>query len=58
MAEPDLLFALRNNFCLGAYQAAINEASDLTGLSVNEAVERDFYVHRSYIELGSLEVSG
>ena len=56
MAEPDLLFAVRNHFYLGAYQAAIAEAADLEGLSESEKVERDCYVYRSYIELGSYEV--
>ena len=57
MSEPDLLFSLRNHFYLGAYQAAIAEASDLEGLSEAEKIERDCYVYRSYIELGSYEVS-
>ncbi len=57
MSEPDLLFSLRNHFYLGAYQAAIAEASDLEGLTEAEKVERDCYVYRSYIELGSYEVS-
>lgn len=56
MAEPDLLFTVRNSFYLGAYQSAIAEASDLEGLSDLERVERDCYVYRSYIELGSFEV--
>ena len=58
MAEPDLLFTVRNSFYLGAYQSAIAEASDLEGLSELERVERDCYVYRSYIELGSYEVLG
>ncbi len=57
MSEPDLLFSLRNHFYLGAYQAAIAEASDLEGLAEAEKIERDCYVYRSYIELGSYEVS-
>ena len=57
MSEPDLLFSLRNHFYLGAYQAAIAEASDLEGLSESEKNERDSFVYRSYIELGSYEVS-
>ena len=57
MAEPDLLFAVRNHFYLGAYQASIAEAADLEGLSETEKVERDCYVYRSYIELGSYEVT-
>ena len=57
MSEPDLLFAVRNNFYLGAYQHAISEASDLEGLTEQEKVERDLFVYRSYIELGSHEVN-
>ena len=42
----DLLFPVRNNFYLGAFQAAINEASDLTeGLSPGEEDERDCLVY-------------
>ena len=56
MSGPDILFTLRNNFYLGAYQAAIAEAADLERLSESDAVERDCFVYRSYIELGSFEV--
>ena len=56
MAESDLLFAVRNHFYLGGYQTAIAEAAHLEGLSETEKVERDCYVYRSYIELGSYEV--
>ena len=34
-------------------QVAINEGADLSDLSDNAAVERDCYVYRSYIALGS-----
>jgi Coatomer epsilon subunit len=54
--DPDLLFTVRNHFYLGGFQHAISEASDLEGLSESERVERDFFVYRSYIELGSYEV--
>ena len=50
------LFTLRNNFYLGAYQAAIAEAADLERLAEADTVERDCFVYRSYIELGSFEV--
>jgi coatomer subunit epsilon len=56
MASPDLLFGLRNNFYLGAYQAAINN-SEISNLSPEEAIERDSLVYRSYIALGSYQVS-
>lgn len=52
----DALFAVRNNFYLGAFQTAISEASQLTGLSEAEKIERDVFVYRSYIELGSHEL--
>ncbi|KAJ6822154.1 coatomer subunit epsilon-1-like [Iris pallida] len=55
MATPDLLFSLRNNFYIGAYQAAIN-SSDVPGLSQEDAIERDSLVYRSYIALGSNEL--
>ncbi|RDX64201.1 Coatomer subunit epsilon-1 [Mucuna pruriens] len=54
MATPDHLFNLRNNFYLGAYQAAIN-SSNVTNLSQDDAVERDSLVHRCYIALGQLQ---
>jgi coatomer protein complex subunit epsilon len=47
------LFQVYNSFHLGAYQVAINEASDLLDLSPSESVEKDCYVYRSYIALGS-----
>ena len=56
MTEPDLLFAVRTHFYLGGYQTAIAEAAHLEGLSETEKVERDCFVYRSYIELGSYEV--
>ncbi|XAR53230.1 hypothetical protein NMG60_11021696 [Bertholletia excelsa] len=55
MAAPDLLFGLRNNFYLGAYQAAINN-SDVPNLSQEDAIERDCLVYRSYIALGSYQL--
>ncbi|TKY72441.1 Coatomer subunit epsilon-1 [Spatholobus suberectus] len=54
MATPDHLFNLRNNFYLGAYQAAIN-SSDVSNLSQDDAVERDSLVHRCYVALGQLQ---
>lgn len=56
MATPDLLFGLRNNFYLGAYQVAINN-SEISILSPEDAIERDSLVYRSYIALGSYQVS-
>ncbi|KAK9811018.1 hypothetical protein WJX73_006844 [Symbiochloris irregularis] len=56
MSEPDLLFTVRNSFYLGAFQGAIAEASDLEGLSEAAKTERDTFVYRSWIELGSYEL--
>ena len=55
--QRDLLYALRNNFHLGAYQAAIAEAQDLQhdDLGGAETVERDIFMYRAYIELGQTE---
>lgn len=55
MSGPDALFSLRNNFYLGAYQAAINE-SDVHGLTEEESIERDCLVYRSYIAIGSYQL--
>eukprot|EP00252_Welwitschia_mirabilis_P012566 TRINITY_DN276_c0_g2_i1.p1 TRINITY_DN276_c0_g2~~TRINITY_DN276_c0_g2_i1.p1 ORF type:complete len:253 (-),score=44.80 TRINITY_DN276_c0_g2_i1:229-987(-) len=55
MSGPDALFMLRNNFYLGAYQAAINE-SNVRGLSEEESIERDCIVYRSYIALCSFQL--
>jgi len=54
MGDP--LFMLRNYYLIGAYNAAINEASDIEGLPAPVQVEKDAYVYRSYIELGSHDV--
>ncbi|KAJ7522743.1 hypothetical protein O6H91_18G025100 [Diphasiastrum complanatum] len=55
MSGPDRLFSLRNNFYLGAYQAAINE-SNVGGLTEAQNVEKDCLVYRSYIALGSYQL--
>ncbi|CAI9090424.1 OLC1v1025189C1 [Oldenlandia corymbosa var. corymbosa] len=52
---PDPLFGLRNNFYIGAYQAAINN-SDIPNLSEEDSIERDSLVYRSYIALGSYQL--
>uniref|UniRef100_A0A1D1YJR0 Coatomer subunit epsilon n=1 Tax=Anthurium amnicola TaxID=1678845 RepID=A0A1D1YJR0_9ARAE len=57
MASPDRLFGLRNNFYLGAYQAAISSAEPLRNLSPDEADERDTLVYRSYIAQGSYQLA-
>lgn len=57
MTDRDILFVVKNNFYIGAYNNAINEASDLEGLSDAEQTEKDIFVYRSYIALGSHDVS-
>ncbi|KAF5775419.1 putative coatomer, epsilon subunit, tetratricopeptide-like helical domain superfamily [Helianthus annuus] len=52
---PDLLFALRNNFYFGAFQAAIN-SGDVQNLSEEDAIERNCLIYRSYIALGSYQI--
>jgi len=53
----DLLWTTRNAFYVGAHQAAIAEAADLDGLGEADRLERDVFVYRAYVELGSYEVS-
>ncbi|XP_030471323.1 coatomer subunit epsilon-1 [Syzygium oleosum] len=53
---PDHLFIMRNNFYLGAYQAAINCSDSLPPLSPDESLERDCLVFRSYVALGSYQL--
>ncbi|XP_052181021.1 coatomer subunit epsilon-1-like [Diospyros lotus] len=56
MAAPEVLFGVMNNFYLGAHQAAVNISADLSNLSLEEAVERDCFVFRSYIALGAHKI--
>jgi len=53
----DDLFSVKNEFYLGNYQGAINEAqsSDLV-LSPGDEKERDIIVYRCYIEMGQSDV--
>uniref|UniRef100_A0A7S3QSH2 Coatomer subunit epsilon n=1 Tax=Dunaliella tertiolecta TaxID=3047 RepID=A0A7S3QSH2_DUNTE len=51
MADP--LFAVRNSFYLGAYNLVVQEASELEDLPHAAAIERDTYLYRAYIALGS-----
>lgn len=54
MADP--LFSIRNAFYIGAYNTVVNEASNLSSLSDKDAIERDCFVYRSYIAMGSYEL--
>jgi hypothetical protein len=53
----DHLFPVHNNFHIGAYQSAINAGADLSDLGETEATERDAFVYRAYIALGSHQAS-
>lgn len=53
---PDVLFPVRNNFFVGAFQRAINESHGLP-LKEWEVLERDCFVYRSYIALGQYQVT-
>lgn len=57
MGDRDILFMTKNCFYTGAFNNAINEASDLEGLTEAEQIEKDAFVYRSYIALGSHDVS-
>lgn len=48
MSDVDELFELRNNFYLGNYTAAVNEANKLK-LSGEKAVEKDVFLFRSLL---------
>ena len=54
MADP--LFSVRNNFYLGSFNTVLNDAADIENVSELEAIERDVFIYRSYIALGSFEV--
>ncbi|NXF14179.1 COPE protein, partial [Smithornis capensis] len=47
--DADELFDLRNNFYIGAFQAAINEAQRAKPSSPGKEVERDVFLFRAYI---------
>jgi len=52
----DELFEIKNNFYLGNYQAAINTATQLNISDPNLSIERDCYLYRAYIAIGSYNV--
>ncbi|VDD93669.1 unnamed protein product [Enterobius vermicularis] len=45
----DVLFEVKNNFYLGAYQNCINEAQNVRLKTDEEKLERDTYMYRAYI---------
>ena len=54
MGDP--LFPVLTNFYIGAFQTAISEASNLTGLTEEQKLQREIFTHRAYIEIGSYDV--
>ncbi|RHY45804.1 hypothetical protein DYB30_008984 [Aphanomyces astaci] len=51
MSEPDDLFTLKNQFWVGNYRNAIQEATVLNHVSEATKLDRDIYVHRSHLGL-------
>uniref|UniRef100_A0A9J2P968 Coatomer subunit epsilon n=1 Tax=Ascaris lumbricoides TaxID=6252 RepID=A0A9J2P968_ASCLU len=47
--DVDVLFEVRNNFFLGAYQNCINDAQNLRSRNDEEKLARDVYMYRAYI---------
>ncbi|KAG0627207.1 hypothetical protein M758_2G182100 [Ceratodon purpureus] len=56
MSGPDVLFPVRNNFYLGAFQRAVNESHGTHKLSDAELVDKDCMVYRAYIALGQYQL--
>jgi len=52
----DDFFELRNLFFLGNFQAAINEGTSLTLDDAAAKRQRDFFLYRSYVELGDCQI--
>ena len=53
MGDVDELYTVKTAFYVGDYEAAIGEARGLRLKSEAAKLERDVYVHRCYIGLGS-----
>lgn len=51
--NPDPLFSLRNSFWIGNFQGAIHSGSSLNLTVDTQRIERDVFVYRSYIALGT-----
>uniref|UniRef100_A0AC34R6R1 Coatomer subunit epsilon n=1 Tax=Panagrolaimus sp. JU765 TaxID=591449 RepID=A0AC34R6R1_9BILA len=56
MSDVDLLFDVRNNYYLGAYQQCINEAQNAKVKTDQDKLERDTFLYRSYIALGKMSI--
>jgi coatomer protein complex subunit epsilon len=50
-SSVDLLFEVRNNYYLGAYQQCVNEAQNAKLKDENDKILRDVFLYRSYIAL-------
>jgi coatomer subunit epsilon len=57
MTEPDELYTLRAQFWLGHYQMAAEEAKGIARRPLNPdlKVEREEFLHRSYLSLGQYD---
>lgn len=56
MESSPELFDVKNNFYLGNFQGAINEANSIPKLKEADKLERDIYVYRSYVAQGKYNI--
>uniref|UniRef100_A0A915CU32 Coatomer subunit epsilon n=1 Tax=Ditylenchus dipsaci TaxID=166011 RepID=A0A915CU32_9BILA len=54
--EIDVLFDVRNNFYLGAFQQSINDAQNAKVKSGEDGIVKDTYLYRSYISLNKTSI--
>lgn len=54
--EIDILFDVRNNYYIGAYQGCINEAQNLKTRTESEILLKDIFLYRAYIALNKFSI--
>ena len=54
--EIDILFDMRNNYYIGAYQGCINEAQNLKTRTESEILLTDIFLYRAYIALNKFSI--